>query len=217
MTETTNRVLVAGGLILGLLGAIWLQNHGFPSATYWLELLVCAGMIFEFLSCLWSAPRDVMFNQKNLVLFLCFLGLLVLDFTSIMTVGHRPMVMLMILVIVCAADVGAWLFGRICGGDKLWEKVSEHKTWAGQIAGIICGAACAILYGHLFLNPFTPQMVWVGIGIALLSQYGDLTASFIKRKMKIKDFSNVLGNHGGIIDRFDGWIYALPVMWYVLM
>ena len=98
MSETMNRVLVAAGLILGLLGAIWLQNHGFPTAIYWIGLLVCAGMIFEFLYRLWYAPRDVMFNQKNLLLFLGFLGLLILDFMSIMTVGRRPMVMLMILV-----------------------------------------------------------------------------------------------------------------------
>lgn len=217
MTETTNRVLVASGLILLALVAVWLEKAGIVSAVYWLGLIVGAGMIFEFLACLWHAPRDVMFNAKNLGLFVIFLGLLGLDFASLMTVGRRPMIILMILVIICAADVGAWLFGHIIGGDKLWEKVSEHKTWAGQIFGIVCGTAAAILYGHMFLTSFAPQLIWIGISVSLLSQYGDLSASFIKRRMKIKDFSHILGNHGGIIDRFDGWIYVLPIMWFVLM
>ena len=61
-----------------------------------------------------------------------------------------------------------------------------------------------------------PQLLWIGISISLLSQYGDFTASFVKRKLQIKDFSNVLGDHGGVMDRFDGWIYALPLIWLIL-
>ena len=196
--------------------AAWLERHG-VSAVYWLSLIVGMWMIFEFVSCMWKAPRDVMFSGKNLVLFVGFLALLGLDFVSLMTIGRRPMIILMILVIICAADIGAWLFGNIFGGDKLWEKISEHKTWTGQIFGVICGTLAAIVYGHMFLKSFSPQLIWIGISISLLSQYGDLTASFIKRKMKIKDFSNTLGKHGGVIDRFDGWIYILPIMLYVLM
>lgn len=217
MSETINRVLVACGLIFVALVAAWLERNGIFHAVYWLGLIVGVAMICEFLSCLWRAPRDVMFNIKNLTLFIGFLALLVADFISLMTVGRRPMIILMTLVIVAAADIGAWLFGRIIGGDKLWERISEHKTWAGQIMGVACGTLAAIAYGHLFSNSFAPQLVWIGISISLLSQYGDLTASFVKRKMGIKDFSKVLGNHGGIIDRFDGWIYVLPVLFYVLM
>lgn len=217
MSETTNRVLVASGLILVALVAAWLERNGIVAAVYWLGLLVGVAMIWEFLSCLWRAPRDVMFNVKNLAIFGVFLILLGLDFMSLLTIGHRPMLVLMTLVIISMADVGAWLFGRIIGGDKLWEKISEHKTWAGQIMGVVCGTLGAIIYGHLFLNSFAPQLVWIGISISLLSQYGDLTASFIKRKIGIKDFSNILGKHGGVLDRFDGWIYVLPMLLYVLM
>ncbi|MBO7509178.1 MAG: CDP-archaeol synthase [Alphaproteobacteria bacterium] len=215
MSETMNRVLVAGGLLAVAMVAWFMERGGMP-AIYWLCLIIGAWMIFEFLRVMWRAPREVMFNGKNLVVFIVFLGLLCADFMSLMTLGRRPMMILMILVIVCAADVCAWLFGRIIGGDKMWEKISEHKTWAGQIFGIIGGTVAGVLYGHIVMGGFVPQMVWIGISIALLSQYGDLTASFIKRRLRIKDFSNVLGKHGGIIDRFDGWIYVLPVIWAVL-
>lgn len=215
MSETINRVLVAFGLVVVAVVAWLLERVGVPG-IYYLCIIVGAGMILEFLSCMWRAPRDVMFSGKNLAIFLGFLLLLGLDFISLMKIGHRPMMILMILVIVCAADICAWGFGRMIGGDKMWEKISEHKTWAGQIFGIIGGTIAAIAYGHITMGHFVPQLLWIGISIALLSQYGDLTASFVKRKLKIKDFSNILGKHGGIIDRFDGWVYVLPIICMVL-
>ena len=211
MSDTLNRILVALAMLGVVLFAIFLEKFGIPG-IYWLCILVSLAMILEFMVCLWRAPRNVMFNGKNVALFLGFLILLGLDFVSTLTLGQRPMMILMILVIICATDICAWFFGRQIGGDKMWERISEHKTWAGQIFGIIGGTVAAIIYGHLVLGMFVSQLLWIGIGIALLSQYGDLTASFVKRRLKIKDFSHVLGGHGGIIDRFDGWIYVLPII-----
>lgn len=215
MSETMNRFLVAAGLVALAIAAWMLERVGVPG-IYYLAMIVGVGMVLEFLSCMWRAPREVMFNGKNLAVFFAFLILLGLDFISLMKIGHRPMMILMILVIVCAADICAWGFGRMIGGDKMWERISEHKTWAGQIFGVIGGTLAAIAYGHITMGHFVPQLLWIGISIALLSQYGDLTASFVKRKLKIKDFSNILGKHGGIIDRFDGWIYVLPMIWMIL-
>ncbi len=211
MSDTLNRILVALAMLGVALVAVFLEKFGVPG-IYWLCILVSLAMILEFMVCLWRAPRNVMFNGKNVALFLGFLILLGLDFVSTLTLGQRPMMILMILVIICATDICAWFFGRQIGGDKMWERISEHKTWAGQIFGIIGGTVAAIIYGHLVLGMFVSQLLWIGIGIALLSQYGDLTASFVKRRLKIKDFSHVLGGHGGIIDRFDGWIYVLPII-----
>ena len=213
MSDTTNRIFIAVGLIIAV-AVLWLVFGA--RGIYWVSIVVVAGMIIEFLRVMWRAPREVMFNGKNLGIFAGFLCLMGLDFASILTIGRRPMLLLMILVIVAAADVCAWLFGRIIGGDKMWEKISEHKTWAGQIAGIIGGTVFGVLYGRVVMGGFVPQMIWIGISIALLSQYGDLTASFVKRKIGIKDFSNILGKHGGIIDRFDGWIYVLPLIWMIV-
>lgn len=216
MSETMNRVLVAIGMVALAVGAVYLRRFGIPG-VYWLCIIVGLAMLVEFLACLWRAPRDVMFNAKNLVIFFAFLALLGLDFVALTTVARRTMTIFMLLVIICSADVGAWFFGRHIGGDKMWEKISEHKTWAGQIAGIICGTLAAVLYGYAMIGAFVPSLVWIGISIALLSQYGDLTASFVKRKLGIKDFGHMLGKHGGILDRFDGWIYVLPVMWMILI
>ncbi len=215
MSDTMNRILVAAGLAFVIGIAAWLEFLGIHG-VYWLCIVVGLAMIGEIAYCLWHAPRAVMFSLKNLVLFGLFLALLGVDFVSLLTLGHRPMLLLFVLCVICAADVCAWLFGRIIGGDKLWERISEHKTWAGQIFGVIGGTAVAVLYGNLTMGVFAPQLLWIGISVSLLSQYGDLTASFVKRRLKIKDFSHVLGAHGGIIDRMDGWVYVLPLIWLIL-
>ena len=94
---------------------------------------------------------------------------------------------------------------------------SLSNNLAGQIAGVICGTLAAVLYGMLPTNVFFSQLMWIGISISLLSQYGDLTASFIKRRMGLKDFGRILPGHGGLLDRFDGWIYVLPLIWLVML
>ena len=66
------------------------------------------------------------------------------------------------------------------------------------------------------MGNYFSQLLWIGISIALLSQYGDLTSSWVKRKLGIKDFGTILPGHGGLIDRFDGWIYVLPLVWLIL-
>ena len=73
------------------------------------------------------------------------------------------------------------------------------------------------MYGLIGADIFLPQLMWIGISVSLLSQYGDLTASWIKRKMNIKDFGTLLPGHGGVLDRFDGWIYALPLVWLIML
>ncbi len=216
MSETMNRFLVAIVMLGVVFVAIWLGHYGI-AGVYWLCVIVAAAMVVEFLRCLWRAPREVMFNVKNLVLFFVFLGLLCLDFVAVTEIARRTMTILMLLVVICSADIGAWFFGRTIGGDKMWEHISEHKTWAGQIFGIICGTCAAVIYGYAVVGAFMPQLVWVGISVSLLSQYGDLTASFVKRKLGIKDFGRILGKHGGILDRFDGWVYVLPLMWAILV
>ena len=132
---------------------------------------------------------------------------------AVNSVGTKPWIVLLLLSIICAADTGAWFFGRMLGGDKMWERLSSGKTWSGQIAGILCGTFASVMYGLLGADVFMPQLMWIGMSVALLSQYGDLTASWVKRQLGIKDFGTILPGHGGVLDRFDGWIYVLPIAW----
>lgn len=212
MSKNTTLRILAGAIMALVAGvAAVLEYFGFPAVRV-LGIIIVLMMIVEMILCMKNTKQSGLANWL-------FLGWLFVMLGAINAVGTRPQIVLQLLLIICAADIGAWLFGRLIGGDKMWERISANKTWAGQIAGIICGTAIYVAYGLLRGVPFGSAvgMIWTGISVALLSQYGDLTASWIKRKMGIKDFGNILPGHGGMLDRFDGWIYALPLVWLTML
>ena len=214
MSDTKKRILV--GIAMGIVaGIIAIAEYFDINAVRYFGITVVLAMIVEYILRLRRAQKDIV--RKNAKQFLFFLGMLALMLAAINYVGTRPWIVLLLLLTIAGADIGAWLFGRIIGGDKMWERLSAGKTWSGQIAGILCGTFAAVMYGLLGTDVFMPQLMWIGISVSLLSQYGDLTASWIKRKLEIKDFGTILPGHGGILDRFDGWIYALPIVWLVMM
>lgn len=216
MTNTVKRIITGIVMFAILAVIVELEKYGFHAAR-WAAVIVALGMIVEMVLAIKRAPSELIKKDNNRIVFYGFLIWLIVVLLSAYFVGVRQWIMLLLLMIICAADIGAWLFGNLLGGDKMWERMSPNKTWAGQIAGVICGTAASILYGLLGTDTFLPQLLWIGISVSLLSQYGDLTSSWIKRRLKLKDFGNIMPGHGGFIDRFDGWIYALPLLWFIMM
>lgn len=217
LSNTVLRFMSAAIMTLALIGIIALESW-LPAwhVVRWVGVLISLGAIYEMIRCLKSVTTEV-FN-KYAFYFVMFVLLLVLMLVSVYFVGGKPWITLWLLMIIIGADVGGWLFGLIFGGDKMWERLSAHKTWAGQIGGIVCGTLMSVIF-VLYFKPFGNDALFAvlfGCTVALLSQYGDLTASFIKRCLGIKDFSNLLPGHGGILDRFDGWIYVLPLIWFFI-
>lgn len=214
MSNTKQRIIVASVMFLGAILIGLAEYFGYHAVRY-VGMLIVLAMMVEFIMCLRRA--DSATKKENKILFSVFFLWLVLMLASIYFVGNRPWIILLLLLIICATDIGAWFFGRLLGGDKMWERLSAAKTWSGQIAGIMCGTFASVMYGLVGADVFMPQLMWIGISISLLSQYGDLTASWIKRKLGIKDFGTILPGHGGVLDRFDGWIYALPLVWLIML
>ncbi|MBO7053678.1 MAG: CDP-archaeol synthase [Alphaproteobacteria bacterium] len=214
LSNTSLRVVTSVAM-LAVLALVFVLEMYFPKihAVRWVSMLIVLGSIVETILCFCKTKAEEF--QKHSMTFVLFVMWLIFVLFSAYFVGSRPWIMLGLLMIIVGADTGAWLCGKIFGGDKMWEKVSEHKTWSGQIGGIVCGTLMALLYGWI-VKDARPELILTGISVALLSQYGDLTTSFIKRRLGIKDFSNLLPGHGGILDRFDGWIYVLPVFWLII-
>lgn len=214
MSNTAQRIIA--GIAMAVIAALAALGDYFGLHTVrYLGIVVVFAMIVEYVLCLVRAERSIV--VKHFAAFAGFLVLLALMLAGINSVGTRPWIVLLLLLIIASADIGAWFFGRLIGGDKMWERLSAHKTWAGQIAGILCGTFASVMYGLLGADVFMPQLLWIGISVSLMSQYGDLTASYIKRTLGIKDFGTIIPGHGGILDRFDGWIYALPLVWLVML
>ncbi len=220
LSNSSLRIITALGIAVVIGVVALLERYGIPflyiqpfHAIRWLGVIVSVGCIIEMINSVKTASKRVV--QRHLLPIVMFMILLVLVLVSVYSVGKWPLLMLCLLMIIAGADSGGWLFGMIFGGDKLWERISAHKTWAGQIGGIICGTLMSVLYSAIFGSALSGA-IWFGIGVALLSQYGDLTASAIKRHLGIKDFGNMLPGHGGILDRVDGWLYVLPLVYFLL-
>lgn len=106
----------------------------------------------------------------------------------------------LIILIVVLTDVAGYFAGRLIGGPKFWPKISPKKTWAGTTAGwIAAGAAMGLYYGGI-------ATVALGVLLSFASQMGDIAESALKRRMGVKDSSNLIPGHGGLLDRFDGMV-----------
>jgi phosphatidate cytidylyltransferase len=116
--------------------------------------------------------------------------------------------LLFLFATVWITDSFAYLAGRAIGGPLLWPNVSPNKTWAGAIGGLAGGVAAGTLvaYASAGTNPAAAAIVALVLSIA--GQAGDLFESAVKRRFGVKDASSLIPGHGGVMDRFDGFIFA---------
>ena len=107
-------------------------------------------------------------------------------------------------------DTGAYLCGSLLGKHKLFPRISPKKSWEGSIGGAIVAMASAVAVAHFF--PVLNVWQWVGMALVVVvaGTYGDLTESMIKRSLDVKDSGRMLPGHGGILDRLDSMLFAIP-------
>jgi phosphatidate cytidylyltransferase len=115
-----------------------------------------------------------------------------------------------VLLIVWAADIGAYGIGRWLGKVKLAPKVSPGKTWEGVTGGVAAAALVAWAAAAVLALPQLP-LIAVGVATALVSVVGDLTVSMFKRNVGLKDSGTLLPGHGGVMDRIDSLTAAVPI------
>jgi phosphatidate cytidylyltransferase len=116
------------------------------------------------------------------------------------------------LLILWAADTGAYFAGTFLGKHKLFERISPKKTWEGFTGGGLL--ALVFVFGLTKYANSLSVGEWVGVGIIIIvfGTFGDLVESLLKRSIEIKDSGNVLPGHGGFLDRFDGLLIASPFL-----
>lgn len=123
---------------------------------------------------------------------------------------YNPILPLSIFIFNWVNDTGAYCSGMLFGKHKLFERISPKKSWEGSIGGGMFSIGAAFVMAHFF--PFMSTAVWVGLGLVIIvfGTWGDLTESLLKRTLGIKDSGNILPGHGGMLDRFDSTLLAVP-------
>lgn len=135
--------------------------------------------------------------------------LLGIVFNTFVVIRNRSLALFLYLLIVpMVTDVFAMLGGKFFGKKKMCPKLSPHKTWEGSLCGLIGGSLVGIIFYSVFAGNFSFYPIIMTLVLSIVGQMGDLVMSKIKRENSIKDFSNIMPGHGGILDRLDSVIFV---------
>ena len=145
-------------------------------------------------------------------------SLLYVPFILQMALYLTPSEQVLIMLAPIASDTGGYYAGSLYGKRKLWPRVSPKKTWEGYFGGLILCALACMLFGMLgnaldWRMLQAPFWIWLFIGIVMhhAALSGDLFESALKRTLNVKDSGTLLPGHGGVLDRIDSLLFAIPV------
>lgn len=212
LRDTGVRLLTPVLVVAGVATMVATHEYGAGGQTAGLTLLI-AGAVLAVLA---DARRADVIRTLATTLFF---GLWV---TFLASFGVRLIVqddgVVIVLAVVGAAiftDIGGYAFGVSLGRHKVAPSVSPNKTWEGLLGGLLVAGVLAALVLPLFGDTFTPASAAVlAVTCGLASFVGDLTESMVKRDLGVKDLGDLLPGHGGILDRVDGILFALPMGYY---
>lgn len=121
---------------------------------------------------------------------------------------------LWLVLVVVASDIGGYFAGKLIGGPKILPKISPKKTWSGTLGGWALAALVGLIAVQMGMGGF--GLIVLSVLMAIAAQIGDLLESLMKRRADVKDSSNLIPGHGGLLDRFDGTMGASVVLGLVL-
>lgn len=201
--------------LFGLLGVIFMgigaHRAGVPAIAIWAAVATVVTVLFVSL----APRRNPLADASVTVLGLGWVGLLA--FAIVIARGPSPLEHILFIVLTAALnDIGAFFVGRSFGKRLMAPRLSPKKTWEGFFGGLIASAMAATV--------MVSFPAWEPIGLAnglllaailgLASPLGDLIESLVKRSLGVKDMGSVLPGHGGMLDRIDGLLIALPAVYF---
>ena len=207
MSEAVKRVITSFLLILFLIISI---NNIY--VLFFLLIICCYEIFYEFFSMI--KKIFIIKNKINLyifslilLLYTTFINLEILNI-FLFDITEKKETFYLIVTICISTDVGGYVFGKIFKGKKL-SRISPNKTYSGLFGSYLLSVIISL---YLFKNIYEiSELVLFSLIISSISQAGDLFISFLKRKAKLKDTGSIFPGHGGMLDRFDGLIFAIPL------
>ena len=226
MTENLLKRIITSFFLLSLLIFInFSHKYFFILSILIIGLIICleANNLFLRLLTIKYSKKNFPINKLNIkfiMLNIITFFYIFLVFCNLSYEIHRsesPIFFLYVISICFFTDIGGYVFGKIIGGKKL-SKISPNKTIAGTVGSFIFSIIPLIIVLNFNYLDFELNLINIiyCLLISLISQLGDLFISLIKRKANIKDTGNLLPGHGGILDRMDGIIFAVPFSYFLL-
>ena len=172
----------------------------------WIEFYALISKIFKKKT---LKDRIFRFIYKTISLFYLS-GLVYLIFAIESEYFNLKIYLLYSVLVSILSDIGGLVCGKVFKGKKL-TKISPNKTISGSIGSFIFSILLIPFFYKVQIDQSLPNILVITIIISLISQLGDLFISYLKRKAKVKDTSDLLPGHGGVLDRIDGIIFAIPL------
>lgn len=195
-----------------MLTLLYFKNTLNNNINFAIDYRIIAGTFLILLLPVVLYHNEKVYNVKDAFYILggvFFLGCSMSLFYLYRNIGLELIVFLFLITII--TDTYAYLVGRLIGKTKLLESISPNKTWEGTIGGSLVGTFVCVVYYLTLIN--TNASVFnvsiIVLFLSLIGQFGDLFFSAIKRKFKVKDFSNLMPGHGGVLDRLDSIIFVM--------
>ena len=181
-----------------------------------LTLFWCLFVLFLFYLVSYGHIENLSRDLAANILGLLYLPFLLGHLVWLRFLNQGEWWVLWFLLVIFAGDTGAYYAGRTLGKTKLYPAVSPGKTWAGVVGGFASSLVVGVLIGRwLLVDMGAPALAALALVLAVLGLLGDLFESMLKRQAQVKDASQLLPGHGGMLDRLDSILFAAPVVVYV--
>ncbi len=202
------------GILLYLSFTLAVYNKEYPALLVFAPYITA--MACTFLGCMFSKKENRIENIAYFALTQLYVALPFSLLQILSTAGapegttYHWLFPLSIFIFIWCNDSGAYCIGCLFGRHKMFERISPKKTWEGFFGGVAVAVGAGAVMAHFFEAMSLWQWIGMAVVVVITGTLGDLVESSIKREMMIKDSGNVLPGHGGLLDRFDSTIFAIP-------
>ncbi|MBI9079010.1 MAG: phosphatidate cytidylyltransferase [Pseudodesulfovibrio sp.] len=186
-----------------LLGAFTIEDPRCPGiiliSAFWTSALLFLG----------SYSKDLSASYKQAAIFLA--GLIYIPLNFHFFLGFNRFEIFLVIGAAAISDTAAFYSGTLWGKKKIWPKISPKKSWIGCLGGMSACIVGVTLFGTLFGQAAWWQWILLGAALNIAAQFGDFFESALKRSQGVKDSGTILPGHGGLLDRVDSMLFAVPV------
>ena len=215
--SATDQLRMALGLLLGaapFMVTTFLESHWFSLPDWGVSpLLVFAPLIslLFVLELFMNGSRPIV-SLSHLLLAVFYIGLPVslLPYIAFEEGFYSPRFVISLLLLIWLNDTGAYFVGRKHGKTPLFKRISPAKTWEGTLGGLVTALLLCFILAAFIRDLDLWRWLLLGFVTVVFGSLGDLVESMFKRSLAVKDSGTLLPGHGGFLDRFDGFLFAIP-------
>ena len=208
---------LCGGLVIYVSSCLYATGYANSDVFFLIIPIIICVLLFELYNNKEHPFLNISVTITGIIYIAVPFSLLVLAGFPVHTIySYSPQIILGLFILFWSSDTCAYLVGITLGKHPLFKRISPKKSWEGFIGGTILTILIAVVISHFFRDLQPVNWIIISLIVPVFGVWGDLIESMLKRSYGIKDSGNILPGHGGILDRFDAVIFAIPIVFIYL-